>query len=446
MADSVAMTDKLNFGDVRRRAVSARSIKMKLPAINGAGSFSPGQSIIVQLPGNQENTFYDLSKTYLQFTITNSAGGAGNANDAYLDGLSGAYCLFDRLTVSQAGTVINDVTGYNVLMSALMATHSSKDYNMNVASTLIGCGSAGAAKVGALVEEASANPVTVALPIAGSGIAHLTPQRYLPAFSRGGIQLQYYLDSMVNSVVSAGTPVLAITNVELVTTAVQLSPEAGRLVDELVGGNYTMLQSDYRGTTATITGTGAATSHVSTLGFSFSSLDRVYWVARSSDSQTQANNSIGARSNATASEFSMTVGSQTFPDRPVVVGGAIDNVTYGTGALAELLVAQGSLTNYSVPTQLNTQANYAYQSKYAVSNSAGSTEAKTGAFVAAVECESMEGASGLFSGTNTVGSITQFKHEFSALPAKTFTLNYYANFTSQLSLNMRALGVFQVSV
>ena len=446
MADSVAMSDKLNFGDVRRRAVAARSIKMKLPAINGAGSFSPGQSIICALPGNQENTFYELSKTYLQFTITNSAGGAGNANDAYLDGLSGAYCLFDRLTVSQAGTVINDVTGYNVLMSALMATHSSKDYNMNIASTLIGCGSAGAAKVGALVEEASANPVTVCLPIAGCGIAQLTPQRYLPAFSRGGIQFQYYLDSMVNSVVSAGTPVLGITNVELITTAVQLSPEAGRLVDEMVGGNYTMLMSDYRGTTASITGTGAATSQVSTLGFSFSSLDRVYWVARSSDSQTQANNSIGARSNATASEFRLTIGAQTFPDRPVVGGGAIDTATYGAGAMSELLIAQGSLTSYSAPTQFNTTADYAGLAKYGVSDADGSNEAKTGSFVAAVECESMEGSSGLFSGANSVGSVTQFKHEFSALPAKAITISYFSNFTSQLSLNMRGLGVFQVSV
>ena len=76
MAESVAMSDKLNYGEIRRRAVSARSIKMKLPATNGA-SFSAGQSIVVQLPGNQENTFYDLSKTYLSFKITNSAAAAG---------------------------------------------------------------------------------------------------------------------------------------------------------------------------------------------------------------------------------------------------------------------------------------------------------------------------------------------------------------------------------
>ena len=445
MAESVAMSDKLNYGDVRRRAVSARSIKMKLPATNGA-SFSAGQSIVVQLPGNQENTFYDLSKTYLSFKISNTAAAAGgNANDCTLDGNSGAYCLFDRLTVSQAGTVINDVTQYNVLMATLMTTHSSKDYLMNVGSTMLGAATNGGGHVGATVAQDGGNLI-VCLPLAGCGIAQLTPQRYLPAFSRGGVQLQYYLDSLANSVASGGAPVLAISDVELITTAVQLSPEAGRMVDEMVGGNYTMLMSDYRATSASITGTGAATEHVSTLGFSFSSLDRVYWVARSADALVQANNSIGARSNATASEFSLTIGSQTFPDRPVVVGGAIDTATYGAGAMSELLIAQGSLTSYSAPTQFNTTADYAGLAKYGVSDADGSNEAKTGSFVAAVECESMEGSSGLFSGANSVGSVTQMRHSFSALPAKAFSVSYFANYTAQLQLNMRALGVFQVSV
>ena len=443
MSEAIAMSDKLNFAEVRRRAVAARAIKMKLPATNGS-SFSPGQSIVVQLPGNLENTFYDLSKTYLRLTITNSAGGGG-ANDAYLDGNSGAYCLFDRFTASQSGAVINDITGYNVLVSALMGAHSTKDYNMNIGSTLIGTGSAGAAKVGALVSDAGA-AITVCLPLAACGLSQLTPQRYLPAFSRGPTQLQYYLDSMVNSVVSAGTPVLAITDVELVTTAIQLSPDAGRMIDELVGGRYTMLMSDYRGTSATVTGSGAAQTQVSTLGFSFSSLDRVFWVARSADSQVQANNSIGARSNATASEYSMTIGGVQYPDRPVVAGGAIDTAGYGAGAMAEVLVALGSLNNFNAPTQFNVGINYASQSKYGVSDADGSTEAKTGSFVGAIEAESMEGSSGLFSGANSVGSVVQFKHEFSALPAKAFTLNYYANFTSQLVLDMRGQGVFQISV
>ena len=446
MAESIAMTDKLDYSQLRRRAVAARAIKMVLPASNGS-SFSPGQSIIVALPSNLENTFIDLSKTYLRFKLTNSSPAAGgNANDATLDGASGAYCLFDRLTVSSGGgAVINDITGYNVLVSALMSTHSTKDYNMNIGSTMLGTATDGGAHVGATVAQ-DGGAITVCLPLAACGIAQLTPQKYLPAFSRSNVQLQYYLDSMVNSVASGGTPVLALTDVELVTTAIQLSPEAGRMIDEMVGGRYTMLMSDYRGTTASVTGTGAAQTHVSTLGFSFSSLDRVFWVARSADSQTQANNSIGARSNATTSEYSLTIAGVQYPDRPVVVGGAIDTAGYGAGAMAELLVALGGIGKFSAGTQLNTGQNYAGAAKYGVSDADGSNEAKTGSFVAAIECESMEGSSGLFSGANSVSAITQMRHEFSALPAKNFIISYWANYTSQLVLDMRGQGVFTVSV
>ena len=446
MADAIAMSETMNFGDVRRRAIAARNVCLKIPATNGS-SFSMAQSINFQLPGNQENSFYDMAKTGFLLTLTNSAGGAGNANDAYLPGISAGYGLIDRLTITSSGQTLCDIQNYGVLVDALLTGESGKSYNMNTLANMSGAGSAGASKNGKVIEEASANPLTIFLPLIACSLANTQPQRLFPAFSAAPIDIRVYLNSTANAFCSAGTPVVTLSDCQLLTNMTQVSPEAGRMIDSMVGGVYRMLYTDYRSASASVTGTGAATNSVATLGFSMSSLDRVIWVARSSDSQVQANQSIGSRSTATCTEFQLFVGGKAYPDVPVKLSGTAGVAGYGAEAMAQFLMSSGSLHNFNHESQFGVDANFAADvDKYALSDADGSTNAKTGSFVAAVCLDSMPSSDNLFSGVATTGQVVQMKHTYSALPAKAFELTYFGQFTGQLELDVRGLRTWQVSV
>ena len=446
MAEAVAMSEQMNFGDVRKRAIAARNVCLKIPATNGS-SFSMGQSINFQFPGNQENSFYDMAKTGFLLTLTNSAGGAGNANDAYLPGISAGYGMIDRLTITSAGQTLCDIQQYGALVDALLTGETGKSYNMNILANMSGAGSAGASKVGKVIAEAAANPLTIFLPLIACSLANTQPQRLFPAFSASPIDVRVYLNSTANAFVSAGTPVVTLSDCQLLTNMTVVSPQAGRLIDSMVGGQYRMLYTDYRTASAVVTGTGAATNSVATLGFSMSSLDRIIWIARSSSSQSQANQSIGSRSTASCTEFQVFVGGKAYPDVPVKLSGSAGVAGYGAEAMAQYLISSGSLHNFGHESQFGVTIDFAADGdKYALVDADGSTEAKTGSFVAAVGFDSMPSSENLFSGIPTTGQVVQVKHEYSALPAKAFDLTYYAQFTGQLLLDVRGQRVWQVSV
>ena len=82
-----AASSLLAFSDVKRRAISSRCYRVKVPTSNGT-SFTPGQTMNLDLAGNMQNSYYDFAQSYLLMTITNT-GVATPANDATLDGHSG---------------------------------------------------------------------------------------------------------------------------------------------------------------------------------------------------------------------------------------------------------------------------------------------------------------------------------------------------------------------
>jgi hypothetical protein len=446
MAEAVAMSETMNFGDVRKRAISARNVCLKIPATNGS-SFSSGQSINFQFPGNLENSFYDMAKTGFLLTLTNSAAANGGANDAYVPGISGGYGIIDRLTITSAGATLCDIQQYGALVDALLTGETGKSYNMNTLANMAGAGSAGASKVGKVIAEASANPLTIFLPLIACSLANTQPQRLFPAFSAAPIDVRVYLNSTANAYVSAGTPVVTASDCQLVTNMTVVSPEAGRMIDSMVGGVYRMLYTDYRTASAVVTGTGTATNSVATLGFSMSSLDRILWIARSSDSQAQANNSIGSRSTASCSEFQCFVGGKAYPDVPVKLSGNVGIAGYGAEGMAQFLMSSGSLHNFNHESQFGVTIDFAADDdKYALVDADGSTEAKTGSPVYAIGFDSMPSSDNLFSGVTTTGQVVQMKHTYSALPAKAFDLTYYGQFTGQLELDVRGLRTWSVSV
>ena len=67
MSDAV-FSESLAFNQVKRRAVSARSYRVKTPPTNGT-TFDTGSVIQIDLAGNLAGTYYDMSSMYLKVKV-----------------------------------------------------------------------------------------------------------------------------------------------------------------------------------------------------------------------------------------------------------------------------------------------------------------------------------------------------------------------------------------
>ena len=68
-----AMVSQFDFQDVKRKAAASRSYRSKVSSSNGI-NFTCGDSIVVDLPANQANSYFDFTQAYLSFTVTNNDG------------------------------------------------------------------------------------------------------------------------------------------------------------------------------------------------------------------------------------------------------------------------------------------------------------------------------------------------------------------------------------
>ena len=79
-----AMSNSLNYADLKRKAVSARSFRISQPSRSGT-SFSGGQNFSFQLPAAARQ-YADLGNCYLSFDIYHKTG----------DGIDAANCGFSK--------------------------------------------------------------------------------------------------------------------------------------------------------------------------------------------------------------------------------------------------------------------------------------------------------------------------------------------------------------
>jgi hypothetical protein len=441
-----AASSLLAFSDVKRRAISSRCYRTKVPTSNGT-TFSPGQTMNLDLAGNLQNSYYDFSQSYLLMTVANSA--ASPANDCTLCGKSGAYSLIDRVQCVTGGQTVSDLQQFNVLAAALMSQNTAPSWSMNVGSNMIGSAVNGDPCEGLIV--AGGTSERVALPFILTALANPTPQRYIPAFSRDMLRFRFYLSSTAIGVKSAGTPVLTIQEVEAVMYVVELSPDAQALVNSMCGGVYNILLGDYRNVTGSFTGLTGGLTTTQTLGFAVSSLERVIIVHRLADVEGQAFNSVNARSSVTLSEYQLFINGEAFPARPIQLNGTLGAQGYGAEALAETLVAQHALTDFTHDASLSMgAAGIGVNGIFPMISATGANSGATGQFMCAVELESMAGKSStLYSGISTIGAVVQYRGVYAgdaAINTNNYNISFFAQNTILLSLDMNGLGTFVVSV
>jgi hypothetical protein len=483
-------SESLAYNNIKRRAVSSRSYRVRLPPSN-ATSFVPGNVIQFDLPANLAGTYFNSNQCYLKFNLKNTSisdeeGAVAGSASGRLD-RPGAYSIIRRLQISTAGAQLQDTDRYNVLACAMLDTDASHEWKASVGKALCGIQNTGSGEwVGGTTIADPGNIYTpipqpqgrdYCLPLILNVLSQSTPHRFFPLFSLSPIQMRFTLDDAVNVFKeTGGTPNYALSDVELVMMLTELSPSAQASVDAMTGGRYDILATSWSNSTAT-KGAGAS-SVTANLGISVSSLERVIIIHRL---QAVANGqdeslTLGGRDTAGITEYSLLINSEQYPARPIRV-----DKLFGAEPMAELLQADHSLANFQKGNGLNgaflasnstvsggntmffsnNPSSALYEVGYMVEasdqdtvgtlTSGGAlTASNIGYFVASIELESgiSDGKSShIYSGISTLASTVQFLGKYDVSDADgAYTIDFFSNFTVLISLNMKGTGVFSVSV
>ena len=464
--DAEVYSESLAYQQVKKRAVSSRSFRVKIPSSNGS-NFLPGQTVNIDLPSNLSAQYYNFNQLYLQFTLTTGA------EVAVLD-RNGAYNLIKRLTIQSAGSMLCDIINYNVLVSAFLDMQASHEWKSSTGNLLAGM--YGDALRGESIAATTSRVFCLPLPL--NILASTTPHRLIPAFSLSNLQLRFQLATAAEAFVSATGIAYGISNVECVCMMTQLSPQAQSEIDKATNGVYNILCLNYMNAQ---TSQAAAQSTLTTnLGFAMSSLERIIVIHRKADA---ANGTSTVYSNSRIknglSEYSFLINSEQYPARPINV------IAQGSEVWAETLISDHRLMDFNRGCGVNvglaavgaaaagnvgvgvsdltgSAPNIAKTLSYSLSNadatgaSAGAvalntaaTASNIGTFIASCDFESglSDGKSStIYSGISTIASTVQYKGIYSGEAPVAAQIDFFACYTVLLSLDMRGLGIFQMRV
>ena len=422
---SEASTHLLAYGSKRLRAMNSRSYRVVSPSTN-TSSATLGQTIEFRIPGNQMASFLDNSTMYLKFEVANNNGAAIN-----LEGKSGAYALIKKVDILTSGQTISSVDAFNVLHSCFVDTDTSIQYGNNVGAVLAGQASTAVGQqIGA---GASASFV---LPFVMNCLAN--SKKYIPLFSRDNITIKVQLEGSVLGTIGAATDAeIAINTPELIYNVVELDAQAFSAVAGSVDDKFEIVADDYRHTSATATASASQTL-VANLGFAFSSLNRVIISQRNQGNLVAGKVAIGNRSRRDLEEVQLLLNGESIPSRPIRI------TDQASEALAELLVADRALVATDHDSRLNVGAGFNAQ------DPTGADAANTGSFLVQIDTESMRSNNddpGIYAGVSTIGSVLQAQLKYgSSNPNGATTIDFFAQYTSLLTLDMKGSQTFVLSV
>ena len=464
MSDAV-FSESLAYNQVKRRAVSARSYRVKTPPTNGT-SFTSGQVIQIDLAGNLAGTYYDMSSMYLKIKVI--------APLAYTLDRCGALGFFRRLQISTAGAQIADISNWNLLATTMLDTDSTGEWKAGYGAVMLG--TQGDALRGQSV--AGLAERVYAVPIVLNPLFNTTPHRLIPGFSLSSIQIRLTLEDAVNCAFSAAAQTgngFAFSDVELCAMITELSPMAQAQVDASTGGKYNILATSFMNSGATLP--VAATRLTANLGFSMSSLERIIAVHRPTASvDVGAAFSLGNRTTATLASFQYLINAESYPARPVAVD------AQGAESTAEMLIADHSLVDFKKGSCFNNGVVGAalvdtacvgaisgaapqvakspcftlgaavvpgtLAGNNTIAGAAAGRGSNIGTFVCATDFEnglSVGKSATIYSGISTIASNVQWLGNYTAA-AEACAVDWFACYSVLISLDMRGSGVFSVSV
>ena len=455
-------SESLNYENIKKRAISSRSYRTKIAASNGS-VFLPGQTININLPGNQPSVYYNTNQMYLKVKLT--------ALDpvCHLD-RNGIYNFIKRLTIQCASTTLCDINYYNVLTCAMLDMQSSPQWKAGAGASMLG--TRGDSLSGVEIGTSTVATRVFTIPIVLNCLSSTTPHRLIPAASLADIQLRFQLASAAESYTSNGDLGYEISEVELVAQMTQLSPQAQAIIDQSTGGEFNILTINYQHTSATQQ--AGQSSVVANLGFSMSSLERILICHRKTDVANGTKNKyLNSRISNVLESYSLLINSEQYPAREIIVNGEAE-------VTAENLISDHSLTDFTRGSCMNegfiavgtlgvgtgplsgNAPNLSKKDSFMLSNtgctsltagsaSAAGTAAVTsdiGTFLCSVELESglSDGRSShIYSGISTISSTVQYKAAY-GVGTQACQLDFFAFFTVLISLNTRGVGTWQLRV
>ena len=447
-------SESLAYPQMKRRSVGARSFRMKLPPSNST-SFTPGNTIQFDLPSNRPGQYIDFSSLYVKIKMANDATGALSLDRC------GAMGLIKRLQISTAGAQICDINNWNVLATAMLDTDASSEWKAGYGAAMLG--TEGDALRGVTV--AASTSRVFAIPLVLNPLFNTTPHRLLPLGSLSSIQIRLTLDSVASAFLSAVTPGVTYSDVECVAMITELSPDAQRAVDAATGGKYNILANSFANSTASLPAN--ITQLTQNLGFSYSSMERIIAVHRTTDSiAEQAAYSLGNRTTSGLQQYAYMINSELYPSRYVIVDAAAAESTaemliadhalvdFNKGSGFNNGVAVGSLAGTNVGALSGIDPSVVKSGCYTLLDGAGTTAgngtlaSNVGTFVVGTDFEnglSVNRSATIYSGVSTIASNVQWVGTYTNAH-EAAQVDFFAQFTVLLSLDMRGSGVYSISV
>lgn len=380
----------LNYSDVMEAGQPSGQFQVITNLPNNGGTFAPQSTVNFAL-NVPVNSFVDMSRAYLKFSIENT----GATNKLMLDKSAGAAGIIDSIKIlSPTGQILSEQQHYNAL-TAMLADYTSPghvDGFLNVAE------GASAAPLG-LVPIGEATGTTTAITnrveIAAASTASFchrphggmwNTDRYLPlGFINGQLQIQIQLASSEAGVVTDKTKTTTWQSLgwELHLPIVRTDESFNTNLRQLMssGVNLNIHMKDWANQQATI-GSGAVGQTNVLLANRKRSVNAVFGIFRTSGQlSNQLEETASARRTCGLLSYQYTVAGVDMPSK-AITGGASDIGEY----MVNTQMALGKL-GYDVSSSVATRANYYL-----------ATDTTTGSLV--VYALDMEAYKGVLSGMN----------------------------------------------
>lgn len=416
-----ATTKKLDFADVPPRASSSRSLRTEVVPSNGQ-SFTMGQTIILDIPSNVSNTFWDAQSSYVRLNFKNADADPINFESG------GFPAAIRRIELLQGGTTMCSIENYGVLYQMMIDLDTSGQFRANAGEVLFGAGSTGLGK-----SVASNATRQVCFPLALTPIFQAA--KYWPLFGLEPLRLRIEVNSAKAGLIAADDDMTdasgQISEVALVMYQLQLGQDVMNQVIANSGGMMRIAMPCFQHHQASLAQN--ATSLATTLGFSMSSLNRVLVATRKSAVTGNAS-TIGNRSRLGLSEANLKIGGVQYPQIKIK-----DRTGDGSEVLAEALVSQRALLSYSHDSTINIGAGFADN------DPAGSNDDTIGHFLVEIDLESQRvDAGSLVAGVNCTGQVVQFEANYTNV-ASPQVVDIFGEYTIMAQLDLNTL-TWQIAV
>ncbi len=436
-----AMSNSLNYADLKRKAVSARSFRVNQTSRSGT-KFDSGSNFQIQLP-SAARQYADLGNCVLQFSIYMNGAATGSFD-------CNAYSIFDRCTTSAAGgAIIEDITGLGKWYQSSLAESVSENNIRNVSKVCHGSrGLTNYKFLGESIGNGVGNKMTINLPLF-HGI--FSAEKMIPLDTNSPLEFNFYLNSADDALVidAAGTlATFSIENPTLIIPVVEISPDAQAMLDQSVGAlgyniNFTGIAHSTDVKPANVT------SIVSQLPFKYSSLEKITCLHFSDQIKNQGDFTQSNRSTAEMRQFSIKVGGLRYPQIPITMkadsfGEALNETLLSNNLLGDMfhhtnLVIEDPAgdaderynTNYN-----NYQLALGQITANTVADISATGLGEYGQFMLSLSLETFKNPiseGGLYSGLSTIGSTVQACIDYDT-HAHAMDIHYYATYSAVLSL------------